>query len=374
MKIGVVLAEVERWSSYHGGAVARYAYEIIQNKNEGDYDITVFGQSCQSQYQYSHKLIQPGKSIIRLDYFATKIRTGFAGWLYILSIYNKLKKNDIIHIHNRPFYAMICRKLGYRGKIIVHLHNDFNKSSISYAKRFINASDVIISCSQKIADRLFEKFPEATDKSKVIYNGVDDENFTYSPWGKRENQILYIGRINEIKGIHNLLDAYKKIIIKYPDWKLKLVGSATFGGATNLTDYEILIQQKLDEINNLNGKVEHAGYVHHVELPKLFHESKIFCMPSIVHEAFSLAIAESMFCGTPVIGTTLGGVPEVIGEAGLLCEPNLQSLYELLLEYIENEELLERNSIAGYQRVKNKFTWAIVAAHQFTVYDNLINE
>lgn len=374
MKIGVVLAEVERWSSYYGGALARYAHEMIQNKPEGDYDITVFGQSCKSKYQYPNKLVQPGKLIIKLDYYATKIRTGLAGWIYILSMYNKLRKNDVIHIHNRPYYAMICRKLGYKGKIIVHIQNDFNKSSNSYAKQFIDASDLVVSCSQKIADRLFEKYPEAISKSKVIYNGVDYETFVYSPWGKRENQILYVGRIDEIKGIHNLLDAYKKIIIKHPDWSLKLVGSATFGETASLTNYELLIKKKLEEIKDLNGTVEHAGYVHHVELPKLFHESKIFCMPSIIHEAFSLAVAESMFCGTPVIGTVLGGVPEVIGDAGLLCEPNVESLYKLLLEYIENEELLKRNSVDGYQRVKEKFTWGIVAENQYKVYNNLVNE
>ena len=342
MKIGVILPEVERWSSYYGGALARYSYEMTKYTDLVKYDINIYGKSCHSKFAYKIPINEPlfGILPIKFDSFLTKLRKGFAGWIYIMSMYRGIKKNDILHIHNRPFYAMILRRLGYEGKIIIHLNNDFNKSSKDYAKRFIDASDMIVSCSQKIADRLFEKYPEASEKSRISYNGAD-KIFTYSDMKLRQNKILFVGRIDEIKGVHNLLDAFEKVLHTYPNWELTLAGSATFGGKKKLTKYEQLIQSKILKINREKVKVKHLGYVEHTALPELFKESKIFCLPSVVHDAFPFVVIESMFTGTPVVASRMGGIPEAVGEYGVLCDPNVSSLCKGLIKSIEDEKLIK---------------------------------
>ncbi len=59
MKIGVILPEVERWSSYYGGALARYTYEMIKYTDFEKYDISIYGKSCNSKYVYDYKLNEP---------------------------------------------------------------------------------------------------------------------------------------------------------------------------------------------------------------------------------------------------------------------------------------------------------------------------
>ncbi len=372
--IGVILPEVERWSNHYGGALARYMYEVITHAPEHQFDISVYCKSCNTEHAYDYPVTEPsmGKLTLWLDRTASKIRTGFAGWFYILSFYRKIKKHDLLHIFNRPFYALILRRLGYKGKIIVHLQNDFHKSSTEYAKRFIKSADLVISCSQKIADRLFEKDPENVHKSQVIYNGANADKFTFKPFDNRKKQILYVGRIDPIKGIHNLIDAFAEIVKQFPNWKLVLAGSASFGDKAKLTPYEKEIASKIEAVNSAGEKIDHIGYVLHSKLPQLFQESQLFCLPSVVHEAFGMVIVEAVFCGTPVVCSNLGGIPEAVGEHGVLCNPTTEDLKNGILEYLNHPEKMKTDSLAGLERAKTMFTWKTIAKQQFETYENLL--
>lgn len=374
--IGVLLPEVERWSLHYGGALARYMFEVISNAPENHFNISVYCKSCRTEHAYDYPVTEPrfGKFTLWLDRTLTKVRTGFAGWAYVLSFYQRIKKHALVHIFNRPFYALILRRLGYKGKIIIHLQNDFNLSSTEYAKAFIKSADLVISCSQKIADRLFEKDPDNNHKSMVIYNGANPERFTFAPLENRKKQILYVGRIDPIKGIHHLMDAYAEIIKDHPDWKLVLAGSAGFGEKGNRTPYEEKIAHKLGEINALGGTVEHKGYVDHDKLPLLFQESRIFCLPSVVHEAFGMVIVEAIFCGTPVVCSNLGGIPEAVGEHGILCDPTPAELKNGLLQYIHYPEKMEADRTAGLARAQRMFTWETIAEQQFAVYEDMLHK
>ncbi len=373
--IGVILPEVERWSNHYGGALARYMFEVITHAPKHQFDISVYCKSCNTKYAYDYAVTEPGLGdfTLWLDRTFTKIRTGFAGWFYILSFYRKVKKHDLIHVFNRPFYALILRRLGYKGKIIIHLQNDFNLSSTEYAKAFIKSADLVISCSQKIADRLFEKDPDNVHKSHVIYNGANADKFTFATFENRKKQILYVGRIDPIKGIHNLIDAYAGILNRFPDWKLVLAGSAGFGEKNKLNAYEKEIQDKIAQVNSNGGTIEHVGYVDHSKLPQLFQESQLFCLPSVVHEAFGMVIVEAVFCGTAVVCSNLGGIPEAVGDHGILCNPNSEDLKNGLLTYLNHPEKMKEDSQAGLKRATEMFTWKTIALHQFETYEKLLS-
>lgn len=373
--IGVILPEVERWSNHFGGALARYMFEVITHAPEHQFDISVYCKSCNTKHAYDYAVTEPslGSFTLWIDRVFTKIRAGFAGWFYILSFYRKVKKHDLIHVFNRPFYALILRRLGYKGKIIIHLQNDFNLSSTEYAKAFIKSADLVISCSQKIADRLFEKDPDNVHKSHVIYNGANADKFTFAPFENRKKQILYVGRIDPIKGIHNLIDAYAGILNQFPDWKLVLAGSAGFGEKNKLNAYEKEIQDKIAQVNSNGGTIEHVGYVDHSKLPQLFQESQLFCLPSVVHEAFGMVIVEAVFCGTAVVCSNLGGIPEAVGDHGILCNPNGEDLKNGLLTYLNHPEKMKEDSQAGLKRATEMFTWKTIALHQFETYEKLLS-
>lgn len=373
--IGVILPEVERWSNHYGGALGRFMFEVLDHAPHSNYTFEVYCKSCRTEHAYPHPVNEPklGNFTLWLDRTLTKIRTGFAGWAYVVSFYPKIKQHDLIHVFNRPFYALILRRLGYKGKIIIHLQNDFHKSSPEYAKAFIKSADLVISCSQKISDRLFEKDPENNSKSHVIYNGANAEQFAYKPIENRKKQLLYVGRIDEIKGIHNLIDAFAEIQKTHPEWKLVLAGSAGFGEKSKLTAYERKIQEKISKLKADGGKVEHIGYVDHEKLPALFQESQLFCLPSVVHEAFGMVIVEAAFCGTPVVCSNLGGIPEAVGEYGVLCDPNAKALEEGIRKYLDNPELMKEFGNKGAQRTRKLFSWSRIAKDQFDAYERVLS-
>lgn len=374
MKIGILLADIEKWSSFHGGACARVVYQTITKEAFKDDEIMVFSRGCKTEYQYDTPFYEMPLAGLwfAINKFFRGLSISFDGWFWIVPQYRKLKKYDIIHIHNRPHYGLILRKLGYKGKIINHLQNDFNKSSRNFAMEVMKSSELVISCSHNISNRFIENYPEGKNKTMVINNGANDQLFSPGKMEDRMHQILFMGRNDPIKGIDHLLDAYERLIEEMPDLTLKLTGSSFFGDKVKVSNYQKMIKRRIESINQNGGHIEHVGYVEYEQLPVLLRESSVFCLPSIVHDAFPLVVIEAMFTATPVVASNLGGIPEAVGEFGCLAEPNSQSLYEQLHKLLSDKELQRKNSAGLYQRAVNNYTYEVIAKRQHEVYEQVL--
>jgi len=370
MKIAVLLPDIERWSSFHGGACARVVEETIAQPSFSEMEVMVFCPSCHTKYAYSSPQFEPRfmSFWLFLNRFFRKISPSLDGWMWILPQYLKLKKYDLIHIHNRPHYGLILRKLGYKGVIINHLQNDFNKSSTTFAKTVVDSCEMVISCSQNISDRFFEKYPQGKHKAAVLNNGANPDKFAYGPLEGRKKQLIFMGRNDPIKGIDLLLDAYERLLIKHPDLKLVMTGSAKFGDRHDLTDFERKIHDRIKEINQNGGHIQHEGYVEYERLPVLLRESLIFCLPSVVHDAFPLVILDAMFTGTPIVSTKMGGIPEAVGKWGALAEPNVDSLYQELDALLQDQQRLSAYNIHSHQRALEHYSWSTIAEKQYNIY------
>ena len=374
MKIAILLADIERWSSFHGGACARVVYQTITQKDFENEDIVVFCKTCGTEYEYDLPFSAPKmtKFWFGINKFFRKTSSSLDGWMWILPQYRKLKKFDIIHIHNRPHYTLILRKLGYKGIIINHLQNDFNLSSPKFAKEVVDSSELIISCSENISSRFIENYPEGKSKTMVINNGADHLLFSPGKIEDRKQQILFMGRNDPIKGIHFLLEAYERLLNDFPELILKLTGSSFFGDKEAVSPYQQKIFDTIKKINSEGGNIEHVGYVEYEELPVLLRESQVFCLPSLVHDAFPLVVLEAMFTATPVVATRLGGTPEAVGEFGCLTDANADSIYENLHLLLGDKELQIKNSKGLYERAINNFTYQKIGKKQYEVYRSLL--
>ena len=129
---------------------------------------------------------------------------------------------------------------------------------------------------------------------------------TIVPFHERKDQFVYVGRLEEIKGIDVLLNAWKILGSNAP--KLIMCGTGPM---------EEWCRQFIKE-NELT-KVELAGFVPNVQVRKLIGESKALVLPTQVYEGFPMTIAESYASGTPVIGSDLGNTGSLIenGKTGL---------------------------------------------------------
>lgn len=172
---------------------------------------------------------------------------------------------------------------------------------------------------------------------------VDDFISNYSKNNERTNfkeepYILYVGRIENMKGIETLINSVKNTIIK-----LKIVGA---GEAADQFK-EIVKKEKLNNI-------EFLGFKDRFSVFELIYNSLFVVCPSIVYENFPFSIIESFLFSKPVIGSKIGGIPELVvdGETGYLFEAgNADDLREKLVSLWNNTSLIKSMGAAARKHV-----------------------
>lgn len=156
------------------------------------------------------------------------------------------------------------------------------------------------------------------------------------PYEKRKNQFIYVGRLEEIKGIDVLLEAWRLMGAEAPE--LLMCGKGP------LEDWA----KEYIEKHGLS-KVKLLGFVPNTEVRKMIGESKALILPTQVYEGFPMTIAESYACGTPVIGSDLGNTGSLIEEKrnGWKFQP---SSSKELVECVLNSKDITQNVVRVFKR------------------------
>ena len=217
----------------------------------------------------------------------------------------------------------------------------------SRAQQIVNAakrSSGILSVSQALADLMVIMGIERS-KISVIYNGVDHEQFgveTKTPIDG--DYLLYVGNLKYDKGVLELIKGFAKICDHYPALNLVYAGSGI--------EKKSIIQ--LSKTLNITDRVQLLGPIEHHKLPALITHARALVLPSY-NEGVPNVILEAMACGTPVLATNVGGIPEVVDEnfCGKLIKPRCEIAVENGLNFILNQHW-DKNSIKQHS---NKFTW-----------------
>ncbi|MEO0130854.1 MAG: glycosyltransferase [candidate division WOR-3 bacterium] len=168
--------------------------------------------------------------------------------------------------------------------------------------------------------------------------------------------LLFVGRLEEKKGICFLLKAMKEVVEKHPDVVLKIVGDGT------LRDEMINLSKRL----NLFKNIVFIGAISHSQLPSYFDEALVFIAPSIDlkddFEAIPRTILEAAAARVPIIATNAGGITDFIenGVTGIIVpQKSIKELSEKIIELIENETLREILAKKAYEKLKKEFTLSI---------------
>lgn len=175
-----------------------------------------------------------------------------------------------------------------------------------------NTAQGILSVSKALAHEL-EIIGVDPKKIKVIYNGVNHDKFGLVHSAKIPNDYcLYIGNLKHDKGVMELIEGFNQIKEQHPNLHLVYAG---FGVMHNK-----LIQYV--SAHNLIERVTFLGNVAHDELPAWLSNATALCLPSY-NEGVPNVVLESMAAGTPVLATSVGGIPEVVDEniCGKLISP-----------------------------------------------------
>lgn len=195
--------------------------------------------------------------------------------------------------------------------------------------------------------------------------GVDPKIF--SPSSEREDrpfQIGYAGGLIEEKGVDLLLRACAELT---GNWRLTLVGSGAADTSLKALAADLGIAHRLDLGKRLAAH----------EMPSFYRGLDAFVLPSRSRpnwkEQFGRVLIEAMSCGVPVIGSTCGEIPNVLGEAGLIFEEeDVNTLRCHLQNLMDDPERCSHFSTAGRRRVEAHYTMRQIAAETVNVYREVI--
>ena len=206
----------------------------------------------------------------------------------------------------------------------------------------------------------------ALGRLTVVPVGVDQDVFKpYDDVVKKKGRLMVTSSSDvPMKGLVPLLEAIAKLRVER-DIDLIVIGQPQPKGR---------VAMALDRLG-LTDIVTTISGVSDEELARLYGEAEIAIVPSL-YEGFSLPAIEAMSCGVPVVATTGGALPEVVGtsgETGLLVEPNNpEALVAAIGQLLDDAELRERLGANGRRRVMERFTWKVTARGTAACYDAIL--
>lgn len=363
LAVAVLLSGREKFGAYYGGALARWTYEVYRHLTD-QIDVQVFGfpTPIEDLYPLPHKTSRSW----RICTVASRIPgiRRYEDRLWLQSLMTWLVKRDVVHIHNRPQWAHILRRLGYKGVVVVHLQNNhLGHWSSSMLDGLASSLDAVVVCSSFMRDTFSSKSKVLSAKTHVIFNGVDTHQFCPREDLREPRTIFFVGRFDREKGVLQLVQAYARVLKDHPAAKLVIAGTTGFG-THQQTPYVRQVYELARATEKSYGThIEFTGYLHHDrELPAWFQRATVFACPSLFQEPFGLVNAEAMACATVVVGSNRGGIPEVLGNTGQIVDPeNIEEFAHVLSKILSDGELRRQLGRAGYHRALEFFDWRVVA-------------
>jgi len=237
-----------------------------------------------------------------------------------------------------------------------------------FLPRVLRCSSAVIAVSQSTKRDIINFYRLPAEKVHVIYEGYDPQVYHPYPDSQAvtrtyglEHYIHYGGNVTPHKNIARLIQAFRLIAPKIPH-QLALQGRRDSMYAAEL---ETLVRE-LD----LEDKVVFLDYVPLNHLPYLYSGATVFVTVSL-SEGFGLPPLEAMACGTPVVASKTSSLPEVVGDAGILVDPNdTEQIAEALLRVIEHPALRAELSQKAVRRAA-LFSWSTMARQTLEVLQSV---
>lgn len=248
-------------------------------------------------------------------------------------------------------------------------------------------ADLTLACSRFLLEKEKDRMGRGSRQQAVVYNGVETEVFLprwqkeaeaeavrrhYGLEGKKV--VLYTGKIRESKGVMVLFSAMKQIFSQDPTVHLVLAGGTGFGykREDKRTDFYDRLQR---EIEPFRDRVLLLGFTPPQNMPRIYLLGDIFVAPSQLEEALGMVFLEASSCGLPLIGTSQGGIPEVLRdqETGLLLKEkdNVEELSDNILFLLQNPGQAREMGEKGRRFMVEHFSWGRIAEKLESLYDGL---
>lgn len=352
-----------------------YSYHVIEHilKNDKDNHFTLYFRDKENQSFYESK--------------NTKIRNipwlGRHFWTQGgLSLEMLLHKPDLLFVpaHVLPFFApasvTTCHDVGFKRYPELYTLRERLYHGYSMWKSLKEAA-AIITISEFSKKEIIDLYGADESKVYVVYNGYDSNIYneskddagierTKEQYNIEGEYIYAIGRKETKKNICGLIDIFSELKTneEHKDLKLVIVGSAGFG-------YE-QIKNKMNTSKWKEHIIE-TGWISSQDAVHLLKGSRALVFPSY-YEGFGLPLIEAMACGIPVVSSNRASLPEIAGDAALLCDPDQHAIFaehihKVLSDMSVRSVLIQR----GHERARD-FSWDTCGQQTLDIIHKVLNQ
>lgn len=239
---------------------------------------------------------------------------------------------------------------------------EIRRDYVQLVRQHAHQADHIVVNSAHTGGEVHDRLDVPRSSITVCRAGAPDwQPRAYIP---EEGPVLFVGTLEPRKNIGGLLDGYEQLLgCGRPVPELLLAGRAGAGAA-----------QWLARLAKppLAGRVRHLGYVSDAERRSLYERAKLLVLPSF-HEGFGLPILEAMSMGVPVVASNRGAIPEVLGDAGLMVEPDQPEALAAAMERLLFDKPAAARAAARGLRRSLIFKWEASAEALRTAYERAVH-
>ncbi len=300
----------------------------------------------------------------------------------LFSTLHYVKKNKILIINAhwiipQGFIAVFLKKyFRIPVKVVVTSHGGdlygLQGKSLNYVKRWVlEQADSVVVVSSAMRSYCYESLKVDNSTSISVRSmGVDLKNkFVHRIEMQHRQDLVFVGRLAEKKGLPVLLKAISILRSKHVDVHLRVVGDGS----------QMEVFQALTNLLKLENCVTFEGAKRNIEIPDILNAHQCFIMPSIVandgdQEGLGLVAVEAMGCGCAVIVSDLPALRDVVenGKTGLTFPAgDAEALAEKIELLTLDERYMLKLALAGEESVADKFDWSKVVADYANIYNSI---
>lgn len=355
---------IERWIRDAAGRLTRRGHELhVISRDHGDGASSMEEGGVHYHFVNIPSMLDSGlpAALARGLYYYRRVRA-LLGTV----------RPDVVHHHSRPAGLWLCRG---PWQSVISLHSMDYGWGFGYRgwdrplfTRGLEAADQVLCVSNFIRQHTIERYPSIAAKATTVYNGVDGELFTPATSQHDGRVVLYVGRVEERKGVHVLVDAFERIVsARVPDARLRIVGPSSYWQRGDNGYYDTLSRRCA-----ANPRIElHGPTYDDKELSEVYRSATVAVVPSTFPEALGLTSLEAQASGVPVVVSDSGGLPETVasGRSGFVFENrHSEQLAEMVIDILRNDDRRREMAAAAREWVLATFSWDVIAARLEAAY------
>lgn len=277
---------------------------------------------------------------------------------------------DVLHVHSSHWYSffqsslyVLYASVVWDVPVILHVHGSSFDSFVQSDSRllrwyqslvFDHCANVIV-LSEYWRDVVGPRVGE--EKTTVLPNAVDPDE--YDPeYGARPPHVVFVSNHIERKGIREFVDAVEELSARGEEFRVTIAGS---GPLSHLSE----------DLAERHSEVTYEGYVSEERKRELLSEGSVFVLPTHA-ENLPIALLEAMAGGNALLSTTVGAIPSLIDDNGVLVSPgDADSLAASLSDMVNDPERVDEMGRKSRAQVEEEYSWPVTVERLEALYRGL---